>query len=406
MSQLTEQDLASSAFKANPYPTFARLRADDPVYLINSCEGERTWLITRYKDGEMVLRDERFVKNNQNTLPVEEQGVPEEQAAVSSIMADLFLPSMGKCDPPDHTRLRSLVNLSFTPRLVEQWRERIQEITDELIDAVQDRGSMDLLEEFAFPLPIKVISEMLGVPDEDGPELHRLLRRIVDALPVPHKAAPAELQACHRYLLNLIDSKRRAPADDLVSRLIQAEADGDRLSERELLANVFLLIMAGYQTTGSLIGNGIFALLTHPEQMAMLRCKPALIKTAVEEFLRYYSPLMFATLCWAREDVELGGTLIRRGDMVDISLASANHDCEIFADAERLDITRAENHHLAFSKGTHYCLGASLARLEGQIAINTLLRRLPGLRLQVDLESLTWRPGSMVLGLTHLPVAF
>jgi cytochrome P450 len=400
MTQSVELNLTSSAFKANPYPAFAHLRANDPVHLLSSSDGLNNWLITRYEDAVAILRDERFVKNRRS------MSSSQTQVSAPPSIADLMGLSMLKFDPPDHTRLRSLVSLSFTPRLIEQWRERIQSITDELIDAVENQGGMDVIKQFAFPLPMLVISEIMGVPVGDGERLHLWIKRIVDALPAAHELAAEELQACYNYLLELIESKRQAPADDLVSKLILAEAEGDRLSVREVMAMIFLLIMAGHETTSNLIGNSMLALLTHPEQMALLRQDPTLIKTAVEEFLRFYSPLTLATLRWAREDVEFGGKLIQRGDMVDVSLASANRDETVFANPDNLDITRQESLNLAFSKGIHYCLGAPLARLEGQIAIGTLLRRLPNLRLQVDPSDLVWRPGSMVLGVNTLPVAF
>ena len=402
MVQLTEFDLASPAFKANPYPAFAWLRTYDPVHQLISPDGQPVWLITRYQDAEPVLRDERFVKDKRKLWS------SEERTPASAAVADLMDLGMLRFDPPDHARLRSLVSLSFTPRLMERWRGRIHEITDELIDAVEGKGSMDLIEEFAFPLPIQVISEILGVSAEDCPKLHRLTNLIADAHgdAVAFQQAAQHLQAFYDYLLALIESKRQAPADDLVSKLLQAEAKGDRLSERELQAMIFLLIIAGHVTTGNMIGNGMLALLTHPDQMDLLKQDPTLIKTAVEEFLRYWSPLALATLRWAGEDLEFGGKQIRRGEEVAISLCAANHDSEEFAEPDRLDITRQENRHLAFGKGIHYCLGAPLARIEGEIAISTLLRRLPNLRLQIDPETLVWRPGTMVLGLYHLPVVF
>lgn len=410
MSQAIEPkdlDLTSAVFKANPFPTFAHLRLNAPVSLLSSEQGQQTWLITRYQEAELVLRDERFAKNRRSVASLNTGHVREQDARPASA-ADLVTLGMGKFDPPDHTRLRSLVNLSFTPRLVEQWRERIQQITDGLIDAVREKGSMDLIEEFAFPLPLTVILQMLGMPAEDMPDVHRWTRLIVEALGNPEalQRVDAELQAYYSYLVALVERKRQAPADDLISSLLQARAAGDRLSERELVAMIFLLIMAGYQTTGTMISNGMLALLTHPEQLALLKANPALIKTAIEEFLRYRSPLMLATMRWACEEIELGGKLIRSGDQVVVSLAAANRDEEAFAEPDRLDILRAENHHLAFSKGIHYCVGAPLARLEGQIAINILLRRLPSIRLQFDPSDLVWRPGSMVLGLVHLPVVF
>jgi len=399
MNQSTELNLASPAFKANPYPTFARLRAHDPVYQLASSAGQNTWLITRYAEVEFVLHDERFTKDQRKVLP------PEALVHQHSSIDDLFSTGMGKFDPPDHTRLRSLVNLFFTPRRVEQWRPRIQQITDELIDAVAAKGHMDLIAEFAFPLPLQLILEMLGVPDTDSPQLHTWARQIVDALddPVAFQRVGEQFRAWNVYLLALIETKRQALTDDLISSLIRDES---RLSVREMVAMIFLLIVAGHQTTGSLISNGMLALLTHPEQLALLRQQPTLIKTAIEEFLRYHSPLMHATDMWAREDIVLGGKLIRRGDLALVSLASANRDDQAFVEPDILDITRQENRQLAFGKGIHYCLGAPLARLEAQIAIGTLVRRLPHLRLQIDPQSLAWRPGAMILGVNYLPVAF
>ncbi len=405
MNQATEFNLASSDFKANPYPVFAQLRVSDPVHQFSSSNGQSTWLITRYADVELVLRDERFVKDRQHVFSSGEHT----HLSISPASAtDLMSMSMVDFDPPDHTRLRTLVNPFFTPRQMETWRGRIQAITDELIDAVEGKGQMDLIEEFAFPLPIRIITEILGVPTEDCSKLHRWTSLTADALgdPVAFQQVGAHLQAFYTYLLTLIERKRQTPADDLVSKLIQAEAEGGQISQRELVTMIFLLITAGHDTSDNLIGNGMLALLTHPEQMALLRDQPALIKTAVEEFLRYRSPFMLGTMRWASEDLELAGKSIRRGDQVLISLAAANRDEGEFAASDVLDIMREENRHLAFGKGIHYCLGAPLARLEGQIAIGTLLRRLPNLRLQIDPASLSWRPGWLVQGLKHLPVVF
>ncbi|HEU5380345.1 MAG TPA: cytochrome P450 [Ktedonobacteraceae bacterium] len=405
MSQSTELDLASPTFKANPYPAYARLRASQPVYAFSSSQGQSTWLIMRYTDAECVLRDERFVKDRQHTVSSEQLAhIP----ALPASAADLMSMSMVDFDPPDHTRLRTLVSPFFTPRQIELWRERIQQITDALIDAVEDRGRMDLIEDFASVLPLRVISEILGVPDEDGPMLHQWTKQTADSLGSPDAFQQAN-EALHNfyvYLLALIEKKRQAPAEDLISKLLRARDQGDHISERELVTMVFLLITAGHDTADNMIGSGMLALLIHPRQMALLKENPSLIKTAIEEFLRYRSPFMLSTMRWAREDVELEGKLIRRGDAVLISLAAVNRDEETFAQPDILDITRQENPHLAFGKGIHYCLGAPLARLEGQIAISTLLRRLPDLRLQIDPATLEWRPGWLVQGLHHLPVVF
>ncbi|HEY1354363.1 MAG TPA: cytochrome P450 [Ktedonobacteraceae bacterium] len=392
-------DLASPVFKTNPYPALARLRIAAPVSLLNAQEqGPQTWLITRYQEAELVLRDERFVKDRANALPSQREERPPSAA-------DLMCLGMVDFDPPDHTRLRALVGHFFTPRAIESWQARVQQITDELIDAVIDQGRMDVIEALAFPLPLNVISEILGIPAADRPALHSWTRQMADAFDHPGtiKRADEPLHAFYTYLPTLIEQKRRQPANDLVSELVQA---ADRISEREIMAMIFLLIVAGHDTTDNLIGNGLYALLTHPEQLALLRREPARIKVAVEEFLRYYSPFMLATRRWAREEMALCGQLIRRGDQMAIALISANRDESRFSGPDQLDITRLDNHHLAFGKGIHYCLGAPLARLEGQIALSTLLRRLPQLRLQGDPGELVWRPGSLIIGLSHLPVVF
>jgi cytochrome P450 len=405
MSQSTELNLASPVFKANPYPAFAELRAYDPIHQLTSSNGQSTWLITRYRDAELVLRDERFVKDRQHVAS------PERSAHIANSpasAADLMNMSLVDLDPPDHTRLRSLLTPFFTPRQMEPWRARAQEIVDELIDAVEEKGSMDLIEEFASILPLTIILEILGIPTEDGPKLHHWTKLIANALgdSVVSQQVGEALQKFYAYLVVLVKKKRQALGDDLLSKLLQVEAESGRISEREVVTMTFLLITAGHDTADNLIGNGMLALLMHPEQMAVLRKNPELIKIAVDELLRYRGPFMLTTMRWAREDIELRGRLIRRGDAVLVSPASANRDGEVFAEPDTLNITRRENSHLAFGKGIHYCLGAPLARLEGEIAISTLLRRLPNLRLQFDPETLDWRPGWLVQGLHHLPIVF
>jgi cytochrome P450 len=313
-------------------------------------------------------------------------------------------------DPPDHTRLRALVNISFTPRLVEQWRERIQAIANELIDAIeqQDEREFDLIDAFAFPLPIVVITEVLGVPTEDRASFREWSNALLDGAgdPETFQRIREQMFAFTMYLSNLIETKRQQPGDDLISRLIVAEADGDKLNQTELLAMIFLLLVAGHETTVNLLGNSTLALLQNPAQKQLLRENPALMRNAVEEFLRFHSPVAVGTSRWAGENLEFGGKQMRRGDVVLVGLAAANHDPQEFAQPDQLDITRKENRHLAFGMGIHYCLGAPLARMEGQIAINTLLQRLPNLRLAVPAEELVWRPSMLLLGVSKLPVRF
>ena len=312
-------------------------------------------------------------------------------------------------DPPDHERLRALVSKAFTPRLIERMRPRVRAIADELLDAVQDKGEMDLIDDYAFPLPITVIAELLGVSAEDRNKFREwsnaavsgdTTQEYVERILLPH------MQAFTGYLREMFDEKRRNPRDDLISALVQAEEAGDKLGEDELLGMVFLLLIAGHETTVNLIGNGVLALLTHPDQLRRLREDPALIKPAIEELLRYDGPVETSTERFAREDVQIGDIIVQRGEMVLVVLASADHDPERFEDPDDLDITRADNKHLAFGKGIHFCLGAPLARMEGQIAINTLLRRMPDLRLKDPPEFLIWRPGLLLRGLKGLPVEF
>lgn len=406
-------NLISPAFKANPYPAFSWLRTNAPVYQINMQGDRPAWIISRYEDVDTVLKDQRFVKNVRNALSPEElsqkfpwvQPDPQQQQQSGNAFLSHHMLNF---DPPDHTRLRSLVNLSFTPRLVEQWRERIQAITDELLDAVQERGEMELIGEFAFPLPMMVITEMLGVPTVDRMRFRTWSNQVVEASGnfEAFQDLRESLREFRNYLSDLIAQKSKQPSEDLLSKLIRTEAEGEKLTEEELIAMVFLLLVAGHETTVNLIGNGVLALLQYPDQLEKLKQDPSLIKSAVEEFLRYQGPLITATQRWLSEDVEMGGQLLRRGDQVLVLLASANRDDQRFADAEGLDITREENHHLAFGKGIHFCLGAPLARLEGQIAIGTLLRRMPHLNLAIDPQDLVWRPGMLIMGVNNLPVTF
>jgi cytochrome P450 PksS len=308
-------------------------------------------------------------------------------------------------DAPDHTRLRALVHKAFTPRRVEQLRGRIQTLVDDLLTAARGKREIELVADLALPLPATVIADLLGVPSSDRRRFHRWSARIVaissgrDMVLAVHSVL-----AFMRYLRRLCAQRRTQPQDDLVTALNEAEEAGDVLSEDELLAMVFLLLVAGHETTVNLIASGTLALLQHPEQLARLRDDPASIRTAIEELLRYTSPVEMATERYARDDVALAGVAIPRGDLVLGVLGSANRDSAQFAHPDALDVVREPNRHLAFGQGAHYCLGAPLARLEGQIAIETLLRRLPDVRLARAPESLRWRRGLTLRGLETLPL--
>lgn len=393
-SKLKIADLARPTFKADPYPFYARLRATRPVCPTRAL-GQPTWLVTRYDDVFMVLKDERFVKD---WLP--------RTRWLHRLSGGLTRNMLNK-DGPDHTRLRTLVHKAFTPSLVERLRERIQSACDELLDDSAIDGRMDLMNDYALPLPLTIIAELLGIPAEDRSRLHSLTRSTLSAsnLLDTLRSLPDQRMAL-RQLRKLIAERRREPRADLITALVQAEEAGDKLSEHELVATIFLLLIAGYETTVNLIGNGALALLQHPEERERFEREPALAGSAIEEVLRYTSPLDMATQRFAREDVTIRDITIPQGDVVIAVIGSANHDDTQFPDPETFDITREPNKHLAFGQGLHFCIGAPLARMEGQIALMTLFRRFPNLSLAQAPETLRWRKSLIVRGLEELPVVF
>ena len=384
-------------FVADPYPMYHRLRAADPVH--QSPLG--FWVLTRYDDVVLALRDPRLAK----------EAIPAFVAARFGLTVVGAGLSMLDRDPPDHTRLRSLVNKAFTPRVVEILRPHIQQIVDGLLDRAQDAGEMDLIEDFAYPLPVIVICEMLGVPLEDRERFKTWgldIARGLDAiwLPPDSEVAKRSLAARHQlaeYFRGLIALRRAEPRADMLSDLIAAEEAGDKLSEEELLATCILLLVAGHETTVNLIGNGTLALLRHPAELRRLQQDPGLIASAVEELLRFDGPVQ-RTARIPSEDVVIGGRTIAKGEMVMPFIGAADRDPAQFPDPDRLDITRGDNRHIAFGWGIHFCLGAPLARVEGQIAIGTLVKRLPELRLAT--EKPEFRQSLTLRGLSALPVRF
>jgi len=399
-------DLASPAFKADPYPFYARLRDEAPVWRTTLRDRRTAWLVTRYDDVARVLKDDTFVKDKLNAMDPE-------QRAKTPWMPDFLKPlerNMLDLDDPDHMRLRALVSKAFTPRLIERLRGRVEALCEELLDAMERKGERragaELIADYALPLPATVIAELLGVPVEDHAKFHRWSSRLVsvssgrDML----RFLPAALSFV-RYLRKLVEQRRANPQDDLITALIQAEEAGDKLSKDELLAMAFLLLVAGHETTVNLIASGTLTLLEHPEQTEKLRGEPSLVKPAVEELLRYTSPVEMATERYAREDLEVADTTIPRGELVLAVLGSANRDERHFEDPDALDLARDPNRHLAFGRGgVHHCLGAPLARMEGQIAISAFLRRFPEARLTATRETLHWRRGLFLRGLQRLPL--
>lgn len=395
-------DITTRQFKTNPYPFYARLRAAQPVAPARYGKLD-AWLVTRYADVLAMLKDARFIKNQYSAQNAEQQAkqiwVPPFIRPLQSNMLDQ--------DDPNHARLRTLVHKAFTPARIEHLQTRIQSIADELLDAAQKKNEMDLVHAFALPLPLTVIAELLGVPMQDREKFHRWTKSLFrppTTLNMLRMILP--LRSFMQYVRALVDERRAKPQDDLLTALVQAEETGDRLSEDELLAMVFLLLVAGHETTVNLIGSGTLALLEHPDQMQLLRAQPELARTAVEELLRFTSPVETATERYANEDVEIEGETIRKGELAFAVIASANRDERQFPRGDELDLVRLNNKHLAFGQGVHYCVGAPLARLEGQIAFNTLLRRLPNLQLAIPSEKLRWRATPVVRGLEALPVKF
>ena len=387
------------AFVADPYPTYHRLRAEDPVH--HSPLG--FWVMTRYSDVMAMLRDPRLIKEPIAAFVAARFGLAVPPPGLGLSMLDR--------DPPDHTRLRGLVSKAFTPKALESLRPHIQQIVDDLLADAAGKGQMDLIEEFAYPLPVRVICEMLGVPVKDHERFKAWgldIARGLDAIMLPPDSEVGQRSVSGRralaeYFRELITERRAAPRDDMLSALIAAEEAGDKLNEEELLATCILLLVAGHETTVNLIGNGTLALLRHPDQRQKLRENPGLIVTAVEELLRFDGPVQ-RTARIPSEDVTIGGRTIPKGEMVMPFLGAADRDPTQFPDPDRLDITRADNRHIAFGMGIHFCLGAPLARMEGQIAINTLLARLPKLALATDKPQ--FRQSLTLRGLQALPVSF
>jgi len=361
-------------------------------------------LASRHAEVSLVLRDKRFGKDFVNRM-TKRQGAAILDEPVYRSMLHWMLTQ----DPPDHTRLRGLVVKAFTARRVDDMRPRIQAIVDESIDRVAGRGQMDLIDEFAFRLPVVVICDMLGIPEEDHEiffQRERTGGRLLDPVPMNRAeidAANTAHQASTDYFQALFERRRREPRDDLISQLVQAEEGGSQLSNEELTANIILLFGAGHETTVNLIGNGLLALHRNPDQLALLQAQPGLIGNAVEEFLRYDSSVQLTSRVALEDIPDLGGRPIPQGESVLCLLGSANHDPAVYPDRpDRLDITRPNIRVQSFGGGIHYCLGAQLARIEAEVAIATLLRRLPGLALD-DAVNADWRPTFVLRGLKRLP---
>ncbi|MCP2169518.1 cytochrome P450 family protein [Goodfellowiella coeruleoviolacea] len=396
----TEVRWLDESFTNDPYALYAELRKSGPAHQVVLPSGLKVWLITGYEEARAALADPSVSKDGRAFQAVFDKHVT--NPAERGEFADVLSAHMLNSDPPDHTRLRKLVTKAFTARRIEQLRPRIEEITAELLDQMAGKDEVELLDAFAFPLPITVICELLAVPMDDRDAFRDWSNTIISGR--GDDAMRDASMAMAGYLTQLIAHKRANPGDDMFSALIQASDEDDRLNEAELISMAFLLLVAGHETTVNLIGNGVLALLRHPDQLAALRADFGLLPNAIEEFLRYEGPVNTATLRFTTQPLRLGEVVIPAEEIVLVALASANRDPGRFADPDKLDITRPTSGHVAFGHGIHYCLGAPLARLEGEIAIRRLLERFPNLRLAADPVELSWRGSTIVHGLRTLPV--
>ncbi|MCW0212083.1 MAG: cytochrome P450 [Pseudonocardia sp.] len=400
-----QPDLLSPDAVDDPYPMMAALREQDPVHW---SERYRSWFVTRFDDVDACLRDERFSSDRiapYRRARLDREGTDPGVRAAFGVLEDWMVFK----DPPDHTRLRKLLSRAFTPRAVERIRPRIGEIADELLDGFAGRGGTDLVGDYAYPLTASVIAEMLGVPREDRHLFKDWSDRITGLVfgglgdTDRHSEGAQGMAELTEYLSGLVAAHEREPADDLLSALISARDAGDSLSHDEVIATGVLLLFAGHETTTNLIGNGLLALLRHPDQRARLAADPALIDGTVDELLRFDGPAKTVARLMAA-DVELRGRTLRKGERVFLCASGANRDPAVFTDPDRLDVTRSGARSLGFGVGLHYCLGAPLARLEAAIAIPRALDRLAGLRLTG--EALEWHPVLLSRGMRRFPVEF
>jgi len=398
MKKTSPSPFATAEYKANPYAFYEELRRDRPVYKTLLPNGTEVYVVSRYEDVLAGLKDSRLIKD------------------ISKVRGKSFWEMIGigrmrgknmlRADPPEHGRLRSLANEAFKPKYVRELRGRIQQMADELIDKVQGKGKMEFISEFAFPLPIRVISEMLGVPEKDQDKFRKWSGDLINsgALSSERPAISSDLLQLVQYVRKVVDEHRKKPRADVVTQLIEAEEKGDRLSDDEVVSTVVLLLVAGHETTVNLIGNGMLAFFDNPEQFEHLRGRPELVEQAVEELLRFAPPVEYGVPRHAVSDVQMGDVTIPRGDRAIALLSAANRDERIFENADRLDVTREKNRQITFGLGLHFCLGAPLARREGAIAFRALAQRFPNLSLDVPRGDVEWWNIAGLRGLKKLPV--
>ncbi len=390
-------------FKADPFPFYARLRAEAPVFQVSGFRPhKKAWLITRYDDVQAMFKDERFAKDRNNAMTPDQL---KKAMKLPGIFKALEQGLLG-IDDPNHARLRNLIHKAFTPRLIEQMRDQVQTVATELLDKAERKRSVELIADYATPLPLTMIGRILGMPPQDNGKFYRWTKTFVNAGTSNMFVLVPTLLRFMSYLRALIKERRARPKDDMISTMLLAKEGTDQMTDDEVLAMIFLLLSAGHETTVNLIGTGTLALLQHPDQMAKWPSDSTQAKIAIEELVRFVCPVEMATERYAREDITIAGTTIPRGELTLGVIGSANRDASVFTNPDTLDITRENNKHLAFGLGAHYCVGAPLARIEGQIGITTLLARFPNMRLQVPSDQLKWRGTFIVRGLEKLPVTF
>jgi cytochrome P450 len=388
--------------RRDPHPIYAKMRELGPLYSIRGeLPNERYWFITHYEDCAAALKNPAIGKDFRKRLPAEMLA----QRPPQDPMIEMTNRNMLFVDPPDHTRMRGLVHKAFTPRMIQNLRGRITQLTDELIEKMGEHGEVDLIDQFAYPLPITVIAELLGIPMSDQEQFRQWTHVLLFGADI--ETVQQSALSFVMYFHNMFDERRANPKEDLITALVQAEEEGDKLDGEELIGMIFLLLVAGHETTVNLIGNGILSLTQNREQFDKLRAEPNLVKNAVEEIIRYNGPVETATVRWAFDGAQVQGQTIPLGDIVFISLHSANRDPAIFRNPDRFDITRPDaSKHLGFGSGIHYCLGAPLARMEGAIALNALLKHFPNLDVALPVNNLEWNLSILLHGMKALPVRY
>jgi cytochrome P450 len=392
-------------FHANPELTFMELRNKAPIQRIILNDDFPIWLISKFDDTINVLRDPRFIKSPNNLRSLNNEPLKNKTKETTSTYV-LRRFHMLANDPPEHTRLRSFAQKAFTPKIAAEMRPRIQQITNELIDKIQNNKKFDFIDDFAYQLPIIVIAELLGLPVEDREKLRNWSDTLIEVQITQKNKQSIDdsSKAFTNYLDDIFNLRRKNPGNDLITAFLKLESEDGHLTKNELYATIFLLIIAGHETTVNLISNGMHALLCHPEQLNLLKNNPQLIHSAVEEMLRYNGPVTNSTMRLAAEDIFINGITIKKGEGVLTIFASANQDESKFDNSLTFDITRKNNKHLAFGYGIHFCIGAPLARLECEIAINTILNRLPNIKLDTTSNPLEWRTSNIIRGLKKFPV--